>query len=197
MEEKDVYGFEKYYTVCTNGDIFSKERIVKNNGGEVIKKRKKCSPINNGNGYFQVSMFNGKKWVKRYIHRLVAETFLGFREGMEINHIDGNKSNNDVSNLEWVTHRENMIHAVKNKLLIPTTKKERKINNCKNCGKETVNKVCCSHVCLYEYKRKNYPKKEELKDMIDMFKSYTYVGKMYSVSDNTVKKWCKFYEIRS
>lgn len=52
------------------------------------------------------------------IHRMVLETFLP-KEGMEeleVNHIDGNKLNNSLDNLEWVTHQENMAHAVKTHL---------------------------------------------------------------------------------
>ena len=47
------------------------------------------------------------------MHRTVAIHFIGYREGLEVNHIDGNKGNNRVDNLEWVTRSENQIHAIK------------------------------------------------------------------------------------
>ena len=62
-------------------------------------------------GYKQVNMAipsQGNKQCKRYVHRLVAEAFIPNPEGKrEVNHIDGNKLNNEASNLEWVTSSEN------------------------------------------------------------------------------------------
>jgi hypothetical protein len=57
-------------------------------------------------GYKYLTLYNKRKVTKR-VHRLVAEAFLGKRTGLVINHIDGNKLNNIVTNLEWVTAEEN------------------------------------------------------------------------------------------
>ena len=65
------------------------------------------------NGYLQVSLKinDTNKFVNRYIHRLVAQAFIENPENKkEVNHIDGNKQNNDLSNLEWVTNSENQKH---------------------------------------------------------------------------------------
>jgi hypothetical protein len=63
-------------------------------------------------GYEQVSvkMNDTGKFKNQYIHRLVAQYFIPNEEKREVNHIDGNKANNNVKNLEWVTSSENQLH---------------------------------------------------------------------------------------
>ena len=76
----------------------------------------------NHQGYYQVCVSLGGRLDKKVfkIHRAVAETFVPLVEGKDIiNHKDGNKTNNFVDNLEWVTNQENIIHAVKTGLLVP------------------------------------------------------------------------------
>lgn len=69
------------------------------------------------NGYKYVNLRMDGKTERRYIHRLVAQTFIPNPEFKPaVNHIDGDKLNNDVENLEWVTYQENSIHAVRNGL---------------------------------------------------------------------------------
>ncbi len=64
------------------------------------------------NGYRQVGLFRDKKPVFRVVHRLVIVAFRGaVPQGMEVNHKDGDKRNNHIDNLEFVTHRQNMRHA--------------------------------------------------------------------------------------
>lgn len=68
-------------------------------------------------GYLRVNL--GKNGNKFLVHRLVMATFGGLPtdDKMQVNHKDGNKSNNHIDNLEWVTNRENVIHAFKNNLI--------------------------------------------------------------------------------
>lgn len=71
------------------------------------------SPYNNGTGYYQIKLRYNKKRYNRYVHRLIWETFNGIiPKNMEINHINHNKSDNSLSNLELVTHRDNLKKAV-------------------------------------------------------------------------------------
>lgn len=66
----------------------------------------------NGNGYKFVVLRINKKSVVRYVHRLVGEHFIPNPDGYpEINHIDHNKANNHVSNLEWCTRQMNARHS--------------------------------------------------------------------------------------
>jgi len=64
------------------------------------------------NGYIIVDLkADGEtKFKSQYTHRLVGIAFYGLPKGKEINHKDGNRSNNKPNNLEWITHRENLIH---------------------------------------------------------------------------------------
>lgn len=103
---KEIFGFKYRYFITSKGLIFSLA------SGE-LKQLNPTMRGKNRNQYLFVRLeFEGKlKGVK--IHRLVAENFLGPKPSDEhvINHIDGNKQNNDVSNLEWTTVAGNTQHA--------------------------------------------------------------------------------------
>ena len=97
---KLIKGYDEVYSIDENGNIFRNDV--------------KMSPINNGIGYLQIKLRKNKKRYNRYIHRLVWETFNGkIPKGLEINHIDHNKSNNSLSNLELVSHSDNLKKAFK------------------------------------------------------------------------------------
>lgn len=75
-------------------------------------------------GYKYVQLYKNKKRYNYFVHRLVAECYLlPSEKHMEVNHIDGNKSNNHYSNLEWVTPSQNVKHSIKLGL------RKTKINN--------------------------------------------------------------------
>ena len=77
------------------------------------KKWLRCSIVK-GYKYIKIKVDGKRKNV--YVHRMVAECFLG-ESTLEVNHIDGNKMNNNVENLEYATHKDNMEHAYKNGLI--------------------------------------------------------------------------------
>lgn len=79
--------------------------------GNVYSRYRKLSPVKTKAGYMQVSI--GRKSTV-HVHRLVAEAFVSNPNGYStVNHIDNNKSNNNVSNLEWVTQAGNISHMIK------------------------------------------------------------------------------------
>jgi len=91
---------ETKYMICANGNI------VNSKTGRCLKWQ------DNGNGYKKITLTISGKQIQRYVHRLVAELYCEKGKGRkQINHKDGNKSNNHYLNLEWVSNSENQVHA--------------------------------------------------------------------------------------
>jgi hypothetical protein len=99
---------------------------IKNKNGKVLKTH--LDNTTPSGGYYNINLFNNGKKIKKRIHRLVAEAFLGKQNGLVVNHIDGNQKNNNVENLEWITQKDNIIHFNKNN----KTKIKKKIISHKN-----------------------------------------------------------------
>lgn len=120
---KPIPGFEGIYEASSLGRIRSLDRksifycktpITKirrkkrvDKFGRIIKTDKKI----NGAGYFGVCLCVNGKTFYRDVHRLVAEAFLGTTKKLQVNHKDGNRLNNRIENLEWVTAKQNIQHA--------------------------------------------------------------------------------------
>lgn len=110
-----VKGFEGFYEVSNLGNV--RRGAATSNGTYTGRPLK---PWLNTTGYYMVSLFVNNKPKHMYVHRLVAEAFIGDKpEGCQINHLDGNKLNNHPSNLEYVTPKQNTQHALE-KGLKPT-----------------------------------------------------------------------------
>ena len=105
MEQwKVIKGFENYL-VSSLGNV------------KTINGKLKKVVYDSKNDYGYVELWKNNKGKKFRIHRLVAETFIPNTLGKEqVNHIDGDKKNNCISNLEWVTPKENIRHAIENDL---------------------------------------------------------------------------------
>lgn len=111
---KDIIGFEGFYQISENGNVRSLDRFdsIRDLKGQSIKPNLKR------NGYLQVGLRREGKRKWESIHRLVAIHFIDNPENKpQVNHIDGNKQNNNIYNLEWATSQENLLHAHANGLI--------------------------------------------------------------------------------
>ena len=122
---KDIAGYEGLYQISNLGRVKSLPKkvggsIYKKTNGMVKTKQRIMSPSfvgrnwRNKKGYLSVSLCDGNGGCKRYnVHRLVAETFIPNPNNKpQVNHKDGDKTNNSVDNLEWATREENMQHCM-------------------------------------------------------------------------------------
>lgn len=110
-EWRDVRGYEGYYQISNIGRIKSLKGWDVNSQDRTARDLI-MSPTSNGNGYLIVRLSKGGKRQNKYIHRLVAEAFLPNPYGLSVvNHKDYDLSNNVVSNLEWCTQRDNILHS--------------------------------------------------------------------------------------
>lgn len=120
MEEvwKDIKGYEGIYQVSNIGRIRSLDRInIYKNGTKRFEKGKVKALVKNKLGYVQIILNKENKKSSRRVHRLVAQAFIeNPNKYEEINHIDGNKLNNNVTNLEWCNRKQNVRHAINNGL---------------------------------------------------------------------------------
>ena len=111
---KDIPDFEGLYQVSNMGRVRSVDRVVtfKDGGMRKLKGKVLKSYLNNV-GYELLKLSNDGRGNTKTVHRLVLETFKPHvnMNDLQVNHIDGNKSNNHLTNLEWVTARDNILHA--------------------------------------------------------------------------------------
>ena len=126
---------EKWLTIRNHPDY------EVNNLGDVRNKKTNriLKPqLNRTDGYYRVAL-NGKRY---YVHRLVADAFFdGDHDKIDVNHIDGNRLNNKLSNLEWCTRKENIRHAYINGLKYPTVVR---VVRCKFCVHRNEDDFCAS-----------------------------------------------------
>ena len=132
LEEKwkTVKGYEDCYEVSNHGNVRSKR----------TKHLRK--PQNNGNGYLFLVLSKNGKHKNKYIHRLVAESFLPNPNNLpQINHKDENPLNNNVENLEWCTPSYNSNYMNHGKHISIGSHTGRKIKACRINGMKTAKKV--------------------------------------------------------
>ncbi len=167
---EDLIGYENSYKISDKGRIFTKRRL----DGNRIIYGKELHPQVTEDGYLKVSLTKDSVSKKFYVHRLVALHFIENPSNLpQVNHIDGNKFNNDVSNLEWCTKEQNQEHAV--------------INSLMQHGEARPNAKLTEKDVLEIYQLKGILSAKE-------------IGERYNVSKNTVnlilrgKKWAYLYK---
>lgn len=120
---KDIEGFEGLYQISSYGRVKRLSKLIHNEGllnksKEYYSKEMILKPAYISKGYRGVTLTKeGKRYPKK-IHRLVAQAFIPNPcKKPQVNHIDCDKSNNHVTNLEWVSQYMNMLHAKEHGLL--------------------------------------------------------------------------------
>ena len=112
---KNIEEYENYYQVSNYGKVKSLKRIIiRSDNKPYLQKEQLLKPGKTKKGYLQVVLTKEFKTKPCRVHRLVAQAFIPNPNNLpQVNHIDGNKENNNVSNLEWVSNYDNMQHSIK------------------------------------------------------------------------------------
>ena len=190
---RKIEGFENY-EVSNLGNV----RSLKNKKVKILKLIKRET------GYIFINLYKNKKIHHKSVHRLVASTFIPNPQNKsQVNHIDGDKTNNKVENLEWCTAKENSQHAW-NTGLSKSLKGEKNPMYGKHHTKETKNKISES---LKGEKNSFYGKHhtEETKQILskirsktvecittkEIFKSIKEASKKYNINDTSISRCCK------
>ena len=111
---KDIIGYEGFYQVSNMGRVRSLDRDIIDKNGIVYSLKGSMREVSSSSrGYQDIGLSKDGEQKTFFIHRLVAESFIPNPKSLPIvNHIDGDKRNNVVTNLEWVNNSQNILHAV-------------------------------------------------------------------------------------
>ena len=139
---KDIPNYEGFYQASDLGRIRSLDHVRKNGTNEYIQKGKILKFNKNNSGYYQVRLSKNGVAKTYRVNRLIALTFIENPLNKEtVNHINGNKLDNRVENLEWATEREQAIHRHK-VLKVP-------YSDCKKCHEANKKKIIRSDGKIY------------------------------------------------
>lgn len=141
IEWRPVKGYESLYEVSNTGLVKSLSRISVGKKGNRFQVKEKLLKLNPTNGYLRAALTKDGTFKYHSVHRLVAEAFIkNHKKKPQINHLDRDRANNHVSNLEWVTAHENSYHRQQSQFLYPTI---------------TLNKLKDGFVCQFTHEGKN------------------------------------------
>lgn len=203
---KDVVGYEGLYQISSFGRLKSLPKTIINTKGVSFEYKERIMKLNpNGAGYLSSRIRKNKIAETVRIHVLVAQSFLGYKPNGKvdfvIDHIDGDKTNNNASNLQVITHRKNISKSKTNK-----TSKYTGVSWSEN-RKKWRSSICIKHkhICLGYFKsdkvassvyqmalEKEYlfdGNAEEFKNKLGLHRMY-FSSKMKGVSfDNRKNRW--------
>lgn len=124
----DVPDYEDFYQVSNFGKVKSKDKIITINRKNRQYKRKRYGRLlkfyKNNAGYFSVELSKENQSKKFLVHRLIMISFFG-KSDLEVNHINGDKKDNSLKNLEWSTRSDNQNHAYSSGLRKVTFSKQK------------------------------------------------------------------------
>ena len=110
---RDIKGFEGIYAITSCGKVWS------------YRSKKFIKPYE-WKGYLKVNLYLNGQVKKCRVHRLVAEAYIPNPEGKpQVNHLDENKTNNNVNNLEWATAKENSNYGTRTQRMIETRRRKK------------------------------------------------------------------------
>ena len=157
----------KDYTIDTEGNVYSK------------RKHKYLKQTINKYGYCKVTL-QKDKYKKMYsVHRLVAEAFIpNYNKLPQVNHIDGNKQNNHVANLEWCTAKHNMNEAVRTGLF----------DNCKKIQKENAvkNNLNKYHILANEVTKKKVAQYDKQNNLLNTYESISEASRKTGITITSI-----------
>lgn len=179
MEEiwKDIKGYEGLYQISNLGNV----KKIKNKKYNINKKEveekdiNKCISIGTHKLGYKYVKLTDKNGIRKnlFLHRIIAEEFIENPNNFNIiNHKDGDKSNNDINNLEWTTQKDNVNHAWKNGLC------------------ENVRKVCAING---RKKSKKIIQKNKNGEVIKVWNSTMDIERELGILHNNITSCCKHY----
>lgn len=164
-EYKKLEGFDFDYFITKDGKIWASNKLH-GDGGFM----RQCD----FKGYKTVGLYKDGKQITCRVHRLVAQTFIPNPENKPyINHIDGNRANNHVDNLEWCTQKENVYHAI------------HTLGKCSNTVKQ---RVAASKVCTKKRKLSMEEAREVRHLHWNKGYSLTELSEMFNLSRTGIKR---------
>ncbi|MCC4427877.1 NUMOD4 motif-containing HNH endonuclease [Limosilactobacillus reuteri] len=201
---KPIAGYESSYEISNLGRVRSKDRKVSFKRSQREVKGCVKSLSKDRGGYLYVDLYKNGIVSRQLVHRLVAEAFISQKPNHNVvHHKDHDRSNNTVENLEWVTNDYNLVEAAIHNSKEHTYKDSHnkfKTHKCLDCGHPIQYKSKWCRSCAVKHTTHHYKRtklsKTEVKDSLMKFNgNFTQAAKRFDMTDNSLRKWCKKYDL--